>query len=161
MHNSHRTSRVERSGSFLAFPLLGGCKNVHEPGQYGETILVVEDAEAIRKMVCTMLAQSGYVCLEASDGSEALQVLDSESVHLVLTDMIMPNMTGAELAQHISRSRPDIRIVFMSGFTEDPIVQSVQHSPIFLAKPFTQDRLAAKVREVLDGGRPAHLREIR
>jgi CheY-like chemotaxis protein len=118
-----------------------------------ETILVVEDAESIRRMVCAMLSQLGYHCLEACDGTEALDVLESAggSVNLVLTDMIMPNMTGAELAQEIARLRPAIRIMFMSGYTDDPLVRTLERTPaIFLAKPFTAAVLLEKVREALD-----------
>jgi CheY-like chemotaxis protein len=116
------------------------------------TILVVDDAEAIRKMVCAMLTQSGYRCMEASDGTEALRLIeDGDGVKLVLTDMIMPRMGGPELAHHISRLRPDVRIIFMSGYTDDPIVRSVEHTPsIFLAKPFTTATLMEKIRQSLD-----------
>lgn len=118
------------------------------------TILVVEDAESIRRMVCAMLAQSGYHCLEAGDGMEALDVLESqgESVSLVLTDIIMPKMNGGELAQRVASSRPEIRIMFMSGYTDDPVARTLEGMPsIFLAKPFTAAALNEKVREALDG----------
>ncbi len=120
----------------------------------GETILVVEDAEIIRKMVCMMLRQSGYECLEAADGAEALRVLDgTEIVRLVLTDVVMPNMGGAELAQYLAKLRPELRIIFMSGYSDLPVVQSVRESQAaFLAKPFTAAALTEKVREAL--GRP-------
>ena len=92
-----------------------------------ETILVVEDAEPIRRMVTAMLLQSGYQCLEAPDGTEALALLDTreEPVHLVFTDLLMPKMSGTELAAHLSRLRPELPIVFMSGYTEDPIVVTI------------------------------------
>jgi two-component system cell cycle sensor histidine kinase/response regulator CckA len=118
-----------------------------------ETILVVEDAESIRRMVCAMLMQFGYHCLEAGDGAEALDVLESdgESVKLLLTDMIMPNMSGAELAQEVARIRPEIRIMFMSGYADDPVVRTIENMPaIFLAKPFTATILVEKVREALE-----------
>jgi len=115
-------------------------------------ILVVEDADCIRKMVCSMLAQAGYECLEAADGVEALGIIGgSQDLKLVLTDMVMPRMGGAELARQLSRARPDIRILFMSGFTDDPIVRSMgQHPAIFLPKPFTSTALTDKVREALE-----------
>ena len=116
-------------------------------------ILVVEDAEAIRRMVCSMLTQSGFRCLEASDGSEALRLIqDGIALNLVLTDVVMPNMGGTELAVHISKLRPDLRIIFMSGYSDDPVVRTVERTPsIFLAKPFTADTLMEKVRQALDG----------
>jgi two-component system cell cycle sensor histidine kinase/response regulator CckA len=117
------------------------------------TILVVEDAEAIRSMVCTMLSQQGYRCLEAADGVDALRMLDETAlpVHLVLTDVIMPKMTGAELGRHLVRRRPDLPIVFMSGYCDDPAVRDFERMPlIFLPKPFTATALLDKVRQALD-----------
>jgi DNA-binding NtrC family response regulator len=117
-----------------------------------ETILVVEDAEAIRTMVCTMLAQQGYQCLQAVDGLDALRLLSEtmEPVDLVLTDIIMPKMTGPELGRHLIRLKPNLPIVFMSGYSDDPMVTELQRvPPIFLAKPFTADALIEKVRQAL------------
>ena len=119
---------------------------------YGrETVLVVDDAEAIRKMVCAMLLQNGYRCLEAVDGKDALERIEDESVHLVLTDVLMPRMGGAELADRLASMRPELRIVFMSGYADDPLVRHVQRIPaLFLPKPFTASALMAKIRQVLD-----------
>lgn len=116
-----------------------------------ETILVVEDAETVRKMVCAMLTHDGYQCLEAADGMEALEIVERpEPIHLVLTDVVMPRVGGAELARRISVLRPEVRIIFMSGYTEDPLVQRVERFPNhFLAKPFTASALTGKVRQVL------------
>jgi len=116
------------------------------------TILVVEDAEPIRKLVCTMLSHDGYQCLEAGNGTEALQVVErAPDIHLVLTDVVMPQMGGAELARHLSILRPDVRIIFMSGYTEDPMVRHVEQIPaIFLPKPFTAATLSTKVRMALE-----------
>jgi two-component system, cell cycle sensor histidine kinase and response regulator CckA len=118
-----------------------------------ETILVVEDAEAIRRMVCAMLGQQGYRCLEAADGVDALRLLDeiAAPVHLVLTDVIMPKMTGAELGRHLVRLWPDLPIVFMSGYCDDPLVRNFERiPPLFLSKPFTASSLLEKVRQALD-----------
>lgn len=118
-----------------------------------ETILVVEDADEIRRMVCGMLSLQGYNCLAASNGLDALDVIESgaEPVHLMLTDMIMPKMMGSELARLVARTRPEIRIVLMSGFTDDPLVRSFRQVPaIFIAKPFTASALCAKIRHTLD-----------
>lgn len=125
-----------------------------------ETILVVEDAEPIRKMVCSMLRVSGYGVKEAAHGAEALGLLEyeCESVQLVLTDVIMPEMSGAELAHHLSRVCPHLPIIFMSGYSEDPVVRSVERiGSVFLAKPFTASALVEKIRQTLDrpwGGLP-------
>jgi two-component system, cell cycle sensor histidine kinase and response regulator CckA len=125
-----------------------------DEGGNNEVILVVEDAETIRKMVCAMLSQSGYRCLDACDGEEALRLLESapDSIDLVLTDVMMPKMGGPELARRLSSLRPDLRIIFMSGYSEDPIVRTIERSPsIFLAKPFTAAALLEKVRRALGG----------
>jgi len=117
-----------------------------------QTILVVEDAEAVRKLVCTMLSHDGYQCLEASDGAEALEVVErAGDIHLVLTDVVMPQMGGPELARHLAVRRPDVRIIFMSGYTEDPLVHRMEKlSTIFLPKPFTAAALSGKVRQALE-----------
>jgi two-component system cell cycle sensor histidine kinase/response regulator CckA len=116
-----------------------------------ETILVVDDAETVRKMVCAMLEQNGYGCLEACDGHQALQAIEDEPVHLVLTDIVMPGMGGAELATRLAHERPDVRIMFMSGYTEDPLLHHVGRMPsLFLAKPFTAGTLMSRIRQVLD-----------
>ena len=118
-----------------------------------ETILVVEDGEAVRNLVCLMLVQNGFRVLEARDGQHALRVCEThpEPIQLVLTDLVMPNMKGAELAERLHRARPDLRILLMSGYTEEPIVQRLgRHSVAFLPKPFTSIELVERVRQVLD-----------
>ncbi len=118
----------------------------------GETILVVDDGDEIRRLVCGMLGSQGYNCLSASDGVEALDLIErDQSLHLMLTDMVMPKMMGAELARRAARLRPELRIVLMSGYSDDPVVRLYQHAPAaFIAKPFTAAALCAKIREALD-----------
>jgi two-component system cell cycle sensor histidine kinase/response regulator CckA len=119
-----------------------------------ETILVVEDGDAVRSLVCRMLVQNGYRVLEARDGRDALELCENcpESIQLVLTDLVMPNMSGAELASRLARLRPALRILFMSGFTGEPLARRLgRESLIFLQKPFTSIALAERVRRVLDG----------
>jgi DNA-binding NtrC family response regulator len=118
-----------------------------------ETILVVDDADDLRRLICGMLVLQGYNCLAAADGVDALQLLEknAEPVQLLLTDVVMPNMMGSELAQHVAQRRPDLRILLMSGFSDDPLVRSFERAPaIFIAKPFTAAALCSKVRESLD-----------
>jgi len=118
-----------------------------------QTILVAEDTAPVRKMVCAMLAQSGYRTLEAADGGEAFDLLHGapKNVDLLLTDVVMPRVGGIELARRIARLRPELRILFMSGYSDDPVVRTIEQSPsIFLAKPFTADALLEKVRSTLD-----------
>ena len=117
-----------------------------------EIILVVDDEESIRRMIGLMLAQSGYDCLQASCGAEALADLEKRSgnVDLLLTDLVMPDMSGAELARRVAQVLPDLPIMFMSGYSDDPIVQIVEKHPTFLAKPFTAAALIEKIRKALD-----------
>jgi len=118
-----------------------------------ETILVVEDGDAVRSLVCYMLVQSGYRVLEACDGRDALRVCEThpEPIQLVLTDLVMPHMKGAELAERLRRLRPELRVLLMSGYTDDPVVQRMgRDSVAFLEKPFTSVGLVEKVRQVLD-----------
>jgi two-component system cell cycle sensor histidine kinase/response regulator CckA len=118
-----------------------------------ETILVVEDGDAVRNLVCLMLVQNGYGVLEARDGQHALRVCEThpEPIQLVLTDLVMPNMPGADLAECLRRARPDLRILLMSGYTDEPVVQRFGRGSVaFLPKPFTSVQLVEKVRQVLD-----------
>jgi CheY-like chemotaxis protein len=118
----------------------------------GKTILVVEDAEDIRKMVCAMLTQSGYGVREAGNGREALCLLESypDGIDLVLTDLIMPQMDGADLARHLAQIRPALPVLFMSGYCDDPVVKALErNSSGFLPKPFTAHALLEKVQSTL------------
>jgi len=111
-----------------------------------DTILLVEDEEAVRGLVREILSRLGYRVLVASDGIEALAVSQrfAEPIHLLLTDVIMPGMDGRELAERMMVVRPDTRILFMSGYADPPIPDDV-----LLEKPVTPDALARKVAEVL------------
>lgn len=118
-----------------------------------ETILVVEDGEAVRNLVCRMLVQNGYRVLEARDGHHALHLCATspEPIQLVLTDLVMPHMKGGELAERLSRAHPGLRILLMSGYADQPVIQRLgRDSMAFLPKPFTSVELAEKVRQVLD-----------
>jgi CheY-like chemotaxis protein len=121
----------------------------------GETILLVEDAARVRAVVREILEMSGYAVLEAHHGAEALELSNRHAgpIHLLVTDVVMPQMSGRELAQRLATLRPDLKVLYMSGYTDDAIVRhGVLASGIaFLSKPFTPDALALKVRELLDG----------
>jgi CheY-like chemotaxis protein len=122
-----------------------------------ETILLVEDDEALRELNREILAELGYQVLEAWDGEAALAASARHEgpIDLLLTDMVMPGMTGRQLADRLRSSRPGIRILFTSGYTNDVVVRSGHLDPgtAFLQKPFTPDSLGRKIREVL--GAPA------
>ena len=121
-----------------------------------ETILVVEDTDDIRKMICQILLQNGYHVLEASNGLEALELCNSygDAIHLLLTDVVMPRMNGGELAEHLRRLNPRLPMIFMSGYNDDVVVRRMARLSAFLAKPFTSVSLTRKVREVLDAPKP-------
>ena len=121
-----------------------------------ETVLVVEDEHDVRGLVRFVLDMQGYRVLEADSGSSAIQAAAEFQgpIHLLLTDLVMNDLGGRELAEHIRSSRPDINVLYMSGYTEDEIVRrGVRDSRSeFLQKPFSPDALAEKVRQVLDAG---------
>ncbi len=119
-----------------------------------ETVLVVEDEEAVRRLVCRSLEAHGYKTLPSARASEALLVCEEHAgeIHLMLTDVVMPNLSGRELAQRAAAFRPRMKVLFMSGYTDDAIVRHgvLDAGTPFLQKPFTPSALASKVREVLD-----------
>ena len=119
----------------------------------GETVLVVEDARELRDLTRRLLQRQGYTVLVASNADEALAVFDENtSIDVVLTDVVMPGASGPELTRQLVERRPSMKVIYMSGYTEDAIVHhGVLKSGIaFLHKPFTSDALGRKVREVLD-----------
>ena len=119
-----------------------------------ETILLVEDDAEVRNLVRRVLQAQGYTLLEAEEGQEALRLAANHigPIHLLLTDVIMPGMNGKLLAENLVQSRPDLKILFMSGYTDNAIVHhGVLDSGInLLQKPFGPVALAQKVRDVLD-----------
>ena len=115
------------------------------------TILVVDDEEAIRRMMAKMLGNSGYTVLNASSAVEALSVCEEKSttLQLVVTDVAMPGMNGFDLAEQIAERWPTIRVMFMSGCANDLSIRRQLYERPLLAKPFTRDELANKIRELL------------
>jgi PAS domain S-box-containing protein len=126
-----------------------------------ETILVVEDEEALRNVARRTLETAGYTVLTAADGNEAVLTIAEHAgdIHLVVTDVVMPRMSGRVLAEELAKTRPTLRVLYMSGYTDDAIVRHgvLDAGTHFLGKPFTAADLARAVREVLDEGitRPA------
>jgi PAS domain S-box-containing protein len=119
-----------------------------------ETILLVEDEGNLRRLTRHFLENQGYTVLEAADGAAAVQIAVAHqgTIHLLLTDVIMPGMNGRELAQRVSEIRPNIKILYMSGYTENAIGHNgtLEAGVSLLQKPFNLQALKAKVREVLD-----------
>jgi PAS domain S-box-containing protein len=125
-----------------------------EPARGGETVLVVEDEPLVRAVARRVLSKQGYRVLEAANGVEALRICAESlpSIDLVVTDLVMPEMGGRELAAELQSRAAGVRILLMSGYTEDAALRPsvLQPGEAFLAKPFTPDEFARKVREVLD-----------
>jgi signal transduction histidine kinase len=123
------------------------------PRGSAEVILLVEDEEPVRKLTSRILQSLGYVVLQAQGGHEGLSVCEGHQgkIDLLLCDVLMPNLGGRELAERILTMRPDIKVLFMSGHTEDVVLkEGVKAGTPFLPKPFAPTDLARKVREVLD-----------
>ncbi|MBO9532121.1 MAG: response regulator [Solirubrobacteraceae bacterium] len=126
----------------------------------GETVLVVEDAEMLRPIVGQMLARAGYRVLSAADGVAALEVADAHDgrIDLVLTDVVMPRMSGGELVERLARTRPDIAVLFTSGYPADIVARHgiEQQGAAFVQKPYVAEDLLRQVRTTIDAaGRPA------
>jgi len=119
-----------------------------------ETILVAEDSEPLRELTCALLETNGYTVLAARNAAQAIEIAErgDRPIHILLTDVIMPGMNGRELARRLAAGRPEMKVLFMSGYTSDAIVNhGVLEPGIFLIeKPFSQDALMRKVRDVLD-----------
>jgi len=121
-----------------------------------ETVLLVEDEEGVRALARQALESRGYRVLEAADGEAALQLCREHigEIDLLLSDVVMPRMSGRELRQRVAKLSPHTRVIFTSGYTDDAIVRHgvFQAESDFLQKPFTVHGLLRKVREVLDRG---------
>ncbi|MDQ3000291.1 MAG: PAS domain S-box protein [Fibrobacterota bacterium] len=144
-----------------------------------ETVLLVEDEEAVRTLVREILRMHGYKVLEARQGGEAILISQRQKgpIHMLLTDIVMANMSGKELAEHLKPLRPEMRVLFISGYSEEAVLNGPgglrtgptgetqpreggqNFADVFLAKPFTPKTLATKVRELLDG-KPAERRDL-
>jgi DNA-binding NtrC family response regulator len=122
-----------------------------------ETILLVEDEQVIRFTTRRLLQKSGYTVLAAETPEEALRLVAEQPgpIHLLLTDVVLPGMTGRDLASRLAMEIPGLKCLYMSGHTADVIAQRgrVREEFHFIAKPFSRDCIAAKVREVLDAVR--------
>ncbi len=120
-----------------------------------ETILIVEDEEMVRDLIYERLKKFGYDLIEAENGKKALQVCKKNNdklIHLLITDVIMPDMGGSELAKKLEKLKPNMKILYISGYTDNAIVHHgvLDAGVAFLQKPFSPQALARKVREVLD-----------
>ncbi|MGH9328649.1 MAG: ATP-binding protein, partial [Terriglobia bacterium] len=119
-----------------------------------ETILLVEDEANVRELLCQMLRSKGYEILEAARGEEALALVEScnNSIHLIITDMVMPQMSGRELAEHLRALHPESKVLFMSGYAGTKIGSTdvLEKDAAYIQKPFSAEALSQKVRSILD-----------
>jgi signal transduction histidine kinase len=135
-------AKAEASAAPVAAPAPAG----------GRTVLVVEDEAEVRAIAAEILRAHGYTVLEAGDGREALQVAARQRapLHLLLTDVVMPDLNGWELAQRLTAMRPGVRAVFMTGYSEITADQGGRSDAVVLQKPFTPEALLQRVHEALD-----------
>ena len=132
-------------------PLLSAAASPDSRGN--ETILLAEDQETLRNVVTEVLEEFGYKVLVARDAETALKLAAAHegAIHLLLTDVLMPAMSGPELADRLAETRPETRVLFMSGYTDDSTLRKVHKGEVdLLAKPFTPEALAKRIRSILD-----------
>jgi CheY-like chemotaxis protein len=125
-----------------------------------ETILVVEDEKAVRDLTVRILKKIGHTVLAAANGAEAVEVSQAfpGSIALLLTDVVMPNMSGRQVADELLRTRPDMKVLYLSGYTDNTVVHHgvLEDGVEFLPKPFSREALAKKIRDVLSSHPPAN-----
>ncbi len=153
-------SEIGRGTTFkLYFPRVSqpvpeaGAAELAPDGSANETILVVEDEKAVRDLTVRMLERLGYRLLTAAGGAEAIEVSRSfaGAIHLLLTDVVMPNMSGRQLADALALTRPDMKVLYLSGYTENTVLHhGVLDADVeFLPKPFSREVLGRKLRDIL------------
>jgi PAS domain S-box-containing protein len=129
--------------------------DTREMAKGSETILFVEDEQSVRELVCDYLRGNGYTVLEAPEGTEALKVAAAHSgaIHILITDVVMPHLSGPELAAQIGAVRQGLKVLFVSGYTDDTVFRHgvLEGGVAYLQKPFNLKALAQKIREVLSG----------
>jgi len=141
----------------LYFPLVetpAPATEVRPPAPGGKTILLVEDEVDLRKLARRILIRNGYIVLEAADGPTALQLAEQHAgpIDLLVSDMVMPRMDGRQLAERLAAARPGIKVLLMSGYTDDAVMRHgvLNSETAFLQKPFAVEALPAKVRQVME-----------
>jgi two-component system cell cycle sensor histidine kinase/response regulator CckA len=154
-------SEVGRGTSFMVYlprahhaaPVVAAPPPVDHRRAGGQTVLVVEDAEGLRELTKRLLERQGYTVLPAANADEALQLFDEHtSIDLLLTDVVMPGASGPELVKQLVERRPTLKVIYMSGYTDDAIGHHgvLDAGIVFLHKPFSSASLGQKIREVLD-----------
>ena len=147
----------------IHLPHVGETELAHRPSQSAapsprglETLLVVEDEDLVRELLCKTLSMHGYTVLEAASGKAALAVAEAAAkIDLLVTDVVMPQMNGKDLAAQLLQVRPKLRVLFQSGYVDNNILQDGRWRgrAALLEKPFAPSALLLKVRDMLDGTR--------
>jgi DNA-binding response OmpR family regulator len=147
--------RSERRGKRTAKPGAEAAQLLLPRGGAGETVLVVEDDELVRELACRVLEANGYAAIEARHPDEALSVVASrrEPIHALVTDVVLPRMSGLELSEKVRKRFPAAKLLFMSGYGGDhpDVERAVSSGTAFMQKPFSGEVLLAKLRDLLDG----------
>ena len=154
-------SEVGRGSSFKVYfpqvmeqaPIPGAKPTLPKSSAGTETVLVVEDSDALRELTRRLLSTQGYTVLVAANADQASQLFDENpSIDVLLTDVVMPGPSGPDLSEQLTKRRPSLKVIYMSGYTDEGIVQHglLQPGVAFLHKPFTSGALGRKIREVLD-----------
>jgi CheY-like chemotaxis protein len=132
-------------------------KRVLTPASRGETILLVEDDQDVRHLLEEVLARNGYTTIRTDDPADAVALCERHTgpIHLLITDVVMPKLSGPQLAERLVRMRPEMRVLFISGYVENDVTRKAVSSgwAAFLAKPFTPEEFMFKVQDVLEGAR--------
>jgi PAS domain S-box-containing protein len=142
--------RIHAAETAVARPRQGGSDLAL--ARHNEQVLLVEDDATVRAMAHEMLIELGYRCTSASGGAEALEILEREPVALMITDIVMPGMNGRQLADAAKQRRPDLKVIFTTGYTQNAVVHNgvLDAGVALLTKPFTLEALGHKVRQVLE-----------
>ncbi len=126
-----------------------------------ETVLLVEDEQNVRELVGDYLRRAGYHVLEAEDGEHAMKAAAAHhgSIQILVTDVVMPHMSGSELASKLAAVRPEMKVLFISGYTDDTVFRHgvLEGGVAYLQKPFNLNSVAQKIREVLGGRVPVQV----
>ena len=146
-------SRCIFHGIVEGAPIVGVPATLPKSSAGTETVLVVEDSDALRELTRRLLSTLGYTVLVAANADQASKLFDENpSIDVLLTDVVMPGPSGPDLSEQLMKRRPLLKVIYMSGYTDEAIVQHgvLQPGIAFLHKPFTSGALGRKIREVLD-----------
>jgi two-component system cell cycle sensor histidine kinase/response regulator CckA len=147
--------KVYLPAAFTAEPVGASIEPAIVPMGLGETVLLVEDSDAVRELLAETLERQNYRVLIANDGAEGVALSDSfdGTIDLLVTDMVMPHLGGREVADHVRAARPGTKVLFLSGYTDDTIVRHgvLEPGAAFMQKPVGPRKLLIRVRELLDG----------